>query len=145
MRIMGLDLGEKTIGVAVSDPLGLTAQGREVLHRTNTRQDMAYLQALIHRLQIHQVVVGLPWNMDGTLGFQGQKTLDFVEGLKKKVSIPVKTYDERLSTREAQQTLISADMGRKKRRAVLDKVAAVIILQSYLDRENRREADQNDR
>lgn len=145
MRIMGLDLGEKGIGVAISDPFALTAQGREVLTRTSLTGDLDALQQLVESLEIEKVVVGLPRNMDGSLGPQAQKTLIFVEALAERLSIPVITYDERLSTREAQRTLIASHVGRRKRKSLVDKVAAVIILQSYLDSRMKQEVQENDR
>lgn len=139
MRILGLDYGERRIGVALSDPLSLTAQGLEVIERTSLKKDLAYIRELVLTRDVQRVVVGLPRSMDGSIGTKAKETLSFVERLKNQLLIPVVTYDERLSTVEAERSLISSDVSRKKRKRVMDKVAAVIILQGYLDRMKREE------
>lgn len=139
MRIIGLDLGDKRIGIALSDPLGLTAQGKEVLERTSLKKDLAYIQERVCLWEAKRVVVGLPKNMDGSIGIKAQEALLFVEKLKNRLSVPVETYDERLSTVEAERRLISSNVRRKKRKRVIDKMAAALILQGYLDRLKRGE------
>jgi len=132
MRIMGLDVGSKTIGVAISDELGITAQGFKTIKRKAMEDDFRELYAIISQFQIEKIVVGLPKNMDGSLGKQAEFVLGWIEDLKNKIQLPVETWDERLSTVEATKTLLKADLSRKKRKGVIDKVAAVLILQGYL-------------
>lgn len=134
MRIMGLDVGTKTIGVAVSDPLGWTAQGVTTLRRKNKNADLAALKEIIERFGVEEIVVGLPRNMDGTLGPRAKEASDFARGLKAVLGLPVHLYDERLTTVAADKVLLEADLSRRRRRAVVDQVAATIILQGYLDR-----------
>ncbi|MGQ9508806.1 MAG: Holliday junction resolvase RuvX [Thermodesulfobacteriota bacterium] len=134
MRIMGLDIGTKTIGVAISDELGLTAQGLKTIIRKSKEKDFSEISTLISQFQIEKIVVGLPKNMNGTLGKQAELVLKFIEELKEKVSISVEIWDERLSTVEANRTLLQADLSRSKRKRVIDKLAASLILQGYLDR-----------
>lgn len=134
MRIMGLDIGTKTIGVAISDELGLTAQGLKTIIRKSKEKDFLVISTLISQFQIEKIVVGLPKNMNGTLGKQAELVLKFIEELKEKVSISVEIWDERLSTVEANRTLLQADLSRSKRKRVIDKLAASLILQGYLDR-----------
>lgn len=134
MRIMGLDVGDKTIGVALSDPLGWTAQGLEVIRRGNhIKQDFARLQEIVKEYEVESILVGFPKNMNGTVGPQGEKVLNFVEQLKENINLPVKTWDERLSTVAAEKLLLQADVSRSKRKKVIDKMAAAVILQGYLD------------
>lgn len=140
MRILGLDVGEKTIGVAVSDELGITAQGLQTLQRKGIRADLEALHGLIREYDVEYAVVGLPMNMDGSLGPAARKTLEFVERLKG-LDIPVATEDERLTTVMAEKMLIEADVRRTRRRKVIDKVAAVLILQGHLDRKGRGPRD----
>lgn len=139
VRIMGLDYGDKNIGVAISDPLGIIAQGKEVIRRRTIEADIKRLRELVQSFGVLEIVVGLPFNMDGSLGDRGEKTLSFVKLLEEELKLKVTTYDERLSTVEAEGTLISANMRRNRRRSLIDKVAAVIILQNYLDRRKNRE------
>ena len=136
MRIMGLDIGDKKTGVALSDPLELTAQGKTVLEFNTTEEQIEYVVGLVKQYNVDEIVVGLPKNMDGSLGPRAQKVLAIVEDLKEKMEVPVKTWDERLSTSAAEKTLIEADMSRAKRKDVIDKMAAVVILQNYLDSHN---------
>ena len=134
-RIMGLDVGDKTIGVALSDPLGWTAQGLKTVQRTGIKKDLQKLGEIIKEYNVKKIVVGLPKNMDGTTGPQCQKVLEFNERLGKRFSdIEIIQWDERLTTVAAERTLIEADVSRKKRKEVIDKIAAVHILQGYLDR-----------
>ncbi|AEG61367.1 Holliday junction resolvase RuvX [Desulforamulus ruminis] len=134
MRIMGLDVGDKTIGVALSDPMGWTAQGLEVIRRKNDiQEDFQRLLEIIREYGVESILVGLPKNMNGTIGPQGEKVQAFVEQLKKEINLPVKTWDERLSTVAAEKVLLQADVSRSKRKKVIDKMAAAVILQGYLD------------
>lgn len=133
-RIMGLDVGDKTIGVALSDPLGWTAQGLETIQRIGIKKDLQKLEDIIKKYSVNKIVVGLPKNMNGTIGPQGQKVLEFNERLGKRFGdIEIIQWDERLTTAAAERTLIEADVGRKKRKEVIDKMAATYILQGYLD------------
>jgi putative holliday junction resolvase len=133
MRVMGLDYGDVRIGVAISDQLGWTAQGVEVIQRKNEEADLERIGQLIRDYQVETIVVGMPKNMNGTIGPRGELSIAFADILKKKFGLPVVLWDERLSTVAAERTLLSADVSRKKRRQVKDKMAAAIFLQSYLD------------
>ncbi|MGL4800529.1 MAG: Holliday junction resolvase RuvX [Cellulosilyticaceae bacterium] len=136
MRILGLDFGTKTTGVAVSDPLGFTAQGIEIIRRTdpyNLGETINRIKALCIDYKVEKIVLGLPKNMNNTIGERGEHTLKFKEKLEKTLELPVELWDERLTTVSAESMLISADVSRQKRKQVIDKVAAVIILQNYLD------------
>jgi putative Holliday junction resolvase len=132
-RVVGLDLGDKTLGVAVSDELGLTAQGVPTYKRTSLAADLEFLCQLIARYEAAAIVVGLPKNMDGSLGAQAQKTLAFIERLRQGCAIPVIMWDERLTTREAERVLLEANASRQRRKQVRDRLAAQLILQSYLE------------
>ena len=134
MRIMSLDVGSRTIGIACSDALLMTAQGIETIRRTSLEKDFNRLQELIAEYEVHELVVGMPKNMNGTKGERAEKTEDFVEKMKEVIDLPVTYWDERLSTVMAERQLIAADVSRKKRKSVIDKMAAVVILQGYLDR-----------
>jgi len=133
MRILGLDVGDKTIGVAISDELGWTAQGLEVIRRRKLEDDLLRLVEIIDAYKVDEIVVGLPKNMNGTIGPRAELTMEFTESLKAKVTAPIKLWDERLTTASAERTLIEADVSRKKRKLVVDKMAAMLILQGYLD------------
>jgi putative Holliday junction resolvase len=133
MRILGLDVGTKTIGVAVSDEMGWTSQGISTIRRTNIRADFAELDKYLQQYAVEKIVVGVPRNMDGSIGSAAEQVYSFIEQLKEKFSIPIDTWDERLSTVAAERVLLEADMSRGKRKKVIDKVAAVLILQGYLD------------
>ncbi|MGV8146838.1 MAG: Holliday junction resolvase RuvX [Alkaliphilus sp.] len=132
-RTMGLDIGDKTIGVAVSDLLGWTAQGLETIRRIGIKKDLQKLEQLIEEKEVDTIVVGLPKNMNGSIGPQGEKTLEFADRLKKRFKAEIVMWDERLTTKAAERTLLEADVSRKKRKMVIDKVAATYILQGYLD------------
>lgn len=134
MRIMSLDVGSRTIGIACSDVLLMTAQGIETIRRTSLEKDFNRLQELIAEYEVHELVVGMPKNMNGTKGERAEKTEEFVEKMKEVIDLPVSYWDERLSTVMAERQLIAADVSRKKRKSVIDKMAAVVILQGYLDR-----------
>lgn len=134
MRIMGLDLGEKTIGVAMSDSLAMTAQGIKVIRRLyKETQELQELSDLIKEYQVNEIVLGYPKNMNGTIGESAKKSEEFAEKLKENFNLPVKLWDERLSTVGAQRALLEADVSRAKRKKVIDKMAAVFILQGYLN------------
>ena len=130
---MGLDMGSRTIGIALSDELRITAQGLKTLRRTSREQDLNELSSVIREYDVEKIVVGLPKNMNGTLGKQAETVLEWVKILEEKTSLPVATWDERLSTVGATRILLEADLSRKKRKQVVDKLAAVLILQGYLD------------
>jgi putative Holliday junction resolvase len=134
MRIMGLDIGSRTIGVAVSDELGITAQGLKTIRRKSNEEDLEEIVEIIGQFEISEIVVGLPKNLDGTLGKQADIVLDWIETLKQKVQLPVVTWDERFSTIEASKVLLEADVSRRKRKKAVDKLAAVLILQGYMNR-----------
>lgn len=134
MRIMGLDIGSQTIGVAISDELGITAQGLKTIRRTSKQADFEEIRRIVNQFQIGKIVVGLPKNMNGTLGKQAEMVLRWIKDLKEKVHLPVETWDERFSTVEASKVLLEADVSRSKRRKAVDKLAAVIILQGHIDR-----------
>jgi len=133
MKIMGLDVGDVRTGVAVSDALGWTAQGKEVIKSKSLEEGIEYIASLVEKYNVEKIVVGLPKNMNGSLGPRAEKVLSFVESLKSRIDLPIITWDERLSTVAAERTLIQADLSRKKRKEVIDKMAAVVILQNYLD------------
>ena len=134
---MGLDIGTHTIGVAISDEFGITAQGLKTLRRKSMEDDLKEIATIIGQFEIKKIVVGLPKNMNGTLGKQAELVLEVAKVLMQKIQVPVVTWDERLSTVGASKVLLEADVSRKKRKKVIDKLAAVIILQGYLDL-NRR-------
>lgn len=131
---MALDVGSRTIGIACSDALLMTAQGIETIRRTSLENDFNRLRELISEYEVHELVVGMPKNMNGTKGDRAEKTEEFVEKMKAVIDVPVTFWDERLSTVMAERQLIAADVSRKKRKGVIDKMAAVVILQGYLDR-----------
>lgn len=133
-RIMGLDVGDKTIGVAISDPLMLTAQGLKTIRRESIKKDINEIKTIIEEYNINKIIIGFPKNMNNTIGPQGKKVLDFVEKLKNRVDVEIELEDERLSTVAAERILIDGDVSRKKRKNVIDTVAATYILQTYLDR-----------
>ncbi|ABO67832.1 MULTISPECIES: Holliday junction resolvase RuvX [Geobacillus] len=135
MRTLGLDLGTKTLGVAVSDEFGWTAQGLETIAIDEERGHYGFerLRAIIDEYGVDTIVVGWPKNMNGTLGPRAEASERFAAKLREEFSLPVVLWDERLSTMAAERMLIAADVSRKKRRKVIDKMAAAVILQSYLD------------
>lgn len=133
MRIMALDLGSKTIGVACSDALKITAQGIETIQHTNLEKSFQRLQELVQIYEVSQIVVGLPKHMNGSEGERVEITKGFVAKMQEVIDLPVVFWDERLSTMMAQKSLIEANVSRKKRKNIIDKMAAVVILQGYLD------------
>lgn len=138
MRILGLDVGDRTIGVAVSDPLGFTAQGVTTIRRRDLERsldkDIEALKDIIEEYGVGTIVCGLPKNMNGTIGPQGEKAIEFGKILEEKFGIKVEMWDERLTTMAAHRAMIEADMSRKKRKQIVDKLAATYILQGYMDR-----------
>ncbi|EMO8016607.1 Holliday junction resolvase RuvX [Listeria monocytogenes] len=138
MRIMGLDVGSKTVGVAISDPLGWTAQGVETIQIDENRKQFGYdrVKELVLEYEVEKVVVGLPKNMNNTIGPRAESSKIYAEVLESRIGLPVVLWDERLTSSAAERTLIEADVSRKKRKEVIDKLAAVMILQSYLDTTN---------
>ena len=133
MRTMGLDFGEKRIGVAISDPSGLIAQGIDVIRRKGLEDDISRLREIIEGYRVEEIVIGMPRNMNGSLGRKAEEVQQFIELLKSELDIPLITWDERLSTHQAEGVLIEADMSRAKRKKVIDRMSAVVILQNYLD------------
>ena len=141
-RIMGLDFGSKTVGVAVSDGLGLTAQGVEIIRRESEnklRRTLARIQELIEEYSVTKIVLGFPKNMNNTVGDRGEKSLAFRETLDKRTGLPVEMWDERMTTVSANRTLMEAKVRREKRKDYVDQIAAVYILQGYLDRNQNKE------
>ncbi|GMK38323.1 putative pre-16S rRNA nuclease [Paenibacillus sp. CCS19] len=138
MRIMGLDYGDRNIGVAVSDAFGWTAQGTGVVQRKREGGEFDEIAALVKEHEVSEVVVGLPKNMNGSIGPRGEICMAFAEELKQKLNLPVHLWDERLTTVSAERTLLEADVSRKKRKQVVDKLAATFILQNYLDSKAKR-------
>jgi putative Holliday junction resolvase len=141
MRIMGLDIGSHTIGLAMSDELGVTAQGLKTIKRKSMEEDLREILVIIDQFKIEKIVVGLPKNMDGTLGKQAEMIFQWIKAAKGKIHLPVVAWDERLSTVEASKILLKADLSRKRRKGVIDKLAAVLILQGYLDQGRKRNND----
>lgn len=136
MRIMGLDFGSKTVGVAVSDPLFITAQGVEIIRRkeeNKLRQTLARIEELIGEYEVGEIVLGLPKNMNDTLGVRAELSLEFKEKLERRTGLPVTMWDERLTTVAADRTMMEAGIRREHRKEYVDQIAASLILQGYLD------------
>ncbi len=136
MRVMGLDYGSKTVGVAISDALSITAQGIETIHRkeeNKLRQTLARIEALIEEYEVDKIVLGFPKNMNNTIGDRAEKTLELKEKLERRTGLPVILWDERLTTASAERVLIESNVRRENRKQYIDKIAAVFILQGYLD------------
>jgi len=134
LRILGIDLGEKRIGISISDELGITAQGLPTINSINQIEDLNNIKEIIDKYGVTKIILGLPKNMNGSLGKQAQKAMSFAEKLKSSFQLSVELEDERLSTSKAEKFLIETNRRRKKRKKVIDKMSAVIILQSFLDR-----------
>ncbi|MEK6776406.1 MAG: Holliday junction resolvase RuvX [bacterium] len=141
MRILGLDVGDKTIGVAVCDELGITAQALKTIRRKAISSDLNALDEIIREYEAECLVIGIPINMNGTLGPAARKVMNFAEKLKV-FNIPVIAQDERLTTMMAEKIMIQGDVRREKRKKVIDQVAAALILQGYLDRRAREHKDE---
>ncbi len=133
-RILGLDVGSKTIGVAISDPLGITAQGLETIRRKNKRLDFEHLAQLLRRYEVGEIVVGYPLRMSGDASTQSEKMAAFAEELRRRFGLPVHLWDERLTSVEANRLLRQTDMSIRRRAQVVDRLAATLILQGFLDR-----------
>ncbi len=148
MRIMGLDFGAKTVGVAISDPLLITAQGIEIIRRKDEnklRQTLARIEQLIVEYEVEEIVLGLPKNMNDTLGARVELTNEFREKLERRTGLTVHMWDERLTTVAADKAMIEAGLRREERKEHVDKLAAVFILQGYLDLRARKEqAERNE-
>ncbi len=137
MRILGLDPGEKRIGVAVSDPLGITAQGIDVITYTDLEEALARIEGVCSTYSVEKIVVGNPLKMNGSRGSASGKAEIFAKALRNKLGLPVEMIDERLTSSTAEKTLLTANVRRKKRRTVKDKLAAVLILEQYLAKSKR--------
>ena len=136
MRIMGLDYGSKTMGVAISDALKITAQGIETIQRkeeNKLRKTLARIEELAKEYEVEEIVLGFPKNMNNTIGERAEKSLELKEMLERRTGLPVVMWDERLTTVEAERTLIASNVRREDRKKYVDKIAAVFILQGYLD------------
>lgn len=132
-RLLGLDIGNKTIGVSVSDPLGITAQGVTTIKRASKVEDVEALKALIDKYDVEKLIVGLPKNMNNTLGFQAKHTMNYADYLKEALNMEIVYVDERLTTSGAEAVLIEGGVRRENRKKHVDKLAATLILQMYLD------------
>lgn len=144
-RTLALDLGERRIGLAISDPLGLTAQGLPSLKRTSKREDFSALLRLIREMQVSRIVVGLPLHMSGREGSQAAAAREFARALAERTGLPVELWDERLTTVEAERVLRASGVSHRKRSEVIDRLSAVLILQSYLEAQAARREEQQDR
>ncbi len=133
MRHLGIDYGSKRLGLAISDEMGIIAGKYDTLESRGLRNDLERIKAIVEKERVEKIVVGYPRNMDGSVGDTARKVNAFVEGLREATLVPVETWDERLSSISAEKLLIEGDVRRKKRRKIIDQVAAVIILQNYLD------------
>ncbi|WP_068615899.1 Holliday junction resolvase RuvX [Paenibacillus tuaregi] len=138
MRILGLDYGDRRIGAAVSDAFGWTAQGLETIERRGDESELKRIAGLVKEYEAEEIVVGLPKNMNGTVGPRGEICIEFAEKLRQVLGLPVHLWDERLTTVSAQRTLLEADVSRKKRKQVVDQLAATLILQNFLDSKSKR-------
>ena len=137
-RILGLDVGSKTIGMAVSDPLGITAQGLQTLRRKNKRTDFGRLNEVVRQYEVAEIVVGLPLRMSGLEGTQSEKMRQFAADLRKASGLPVHLWDERLTSAEANRVLRDSEMSIKRRGEVVDRLAAVLILQNWMAAKDSR-------
>lgn len=145
MRIMGLDFGSRTVGVAISDPLLITAQGVEIIRRkeeNKLRQTLARIEELIVEYQVEEIVLGLPKNMNATEGVRAELTNEFREKLERRTGLPVILWDERLTTVAADKTMMEAGIRREKRKEYVDMIAATLILQGYLDLRQMRQQEE---
>ncbi len=132
-RILGLDVGSKTIGLAVSDPLGITAQGLETIRRKNKRTDLEQLARIVRDYEVSEIVVGYPLRLSGAEGTQSEKMQHFAEELREQFGLPVHLWDERLTSSQANRILREADLSIKKRAGAVDRMAAVLILQNWME------------
>ncbi len=132
-RVLGLDVGARRIGVAISDPLGITAQGLETLHRKNKKYDLQFLNRVIREYDVQEIVVGLPLRMSGAEGIQAGKIQEFAEDQRKRFKLPVHLWDERLTSAEANRLLRETDLSIEKRGKAVDRMAAILILQGWME------------
>ncbi len=139
MRLLALDIGDVLIGVAISDPDMIIAQGLDSIKRVSLKKDIDIIIEIIKKYEIGKIIVGLPKTLDDRIGIQAEKVLTFIDYLKKRTEVPIVTWDERLTTVSANRVLLDADVSRKKRRKFADKLSAVIILQGYLDNYGSRD------
>jgi len=130
---MGIDYGEKRFGIALSDPLGITAQGLPTIERTSIQEDIKKIINILQEKEVEEIVLGLPKHLNNTLGDKAKEVLNFIDTLKKHINIPIKTFDERFSTVRANRAMLEGDLSRKKRKERVDMIAAQLILQGYLD------------
>jgi len=147
-RILGLDVGTKTVGVAVSDPFGWTAQGLEIIQIDEANEEFGIIRLgeIITEYEVEKIVIGLPKNMDGTLGERAEASQNYGELVIKEFGLPVEYEDERLTTAQANRMMIEeGDVSRRKRKKVIDKIAAMMILQNYLDRQAKLKEARNDK
>jgi putative holliday junction resolvase len=144
MRIMGLDVGTKTVGVAISDELGIIAQPLTTVRRTNLKADLKALESLVTEHQVSKAIVGLPYNMNGSEGPRAEASRKFGAAIEEALAVPVEYWDERLTTVAAERALLEADVSRKDRRGVIDQVAAALILQTWLDSKRPRSYDDDE-
>ena len=140
LRILSIDFGEKRIGLAVSDPLGLTAQGLETLLNKGKKHTLENLAKICKEREVCEVIIGLPTNMNGSFGPKAQEVLGLVPELEKALKIPVKTWDERLTSREVGRLMIEEGLSRRKQKANSDRLAAIVLLQNYLESRRQKEA-----
>jgi len=138
MRILALDVGDKRIGVAISDELEISAHALTTITRTDLKKAIREIQEIITEYNVEEMIVGMPVMMNGSVGIQAEKVGRFVDELKKDIRVPINLFDERLSTKLIEKTLIDADMSREKRKKVIDKLSAVIILQDYMSSRGER-------
>lgn len=138
-RVLGLDVGARRIGVAVTDPLGITAQGLDTIQRKNKRTDFAQLESVIRHYEVVELVVGYPLRLSGEIGIQAEKMTLFAAELEKRFQIPVHLFDERLTSTEANRVLRESEISIEKRAKAVDRMAAVLILQSWMETRSRRE------
>ncbi|MBI5572410.1 MAG: Holliday junction resolvase RuvX [Desulfomonile tiedjei] len=136
MRVLGLDIGSKRVGIAISDELGFTAQGLDTLMWKNADALLSRIATLVDQYGVSEIVVGMPYNMNGSEGPQAVKIRGLMQLISDKIALPVREWDERLSTVAADRALLEADLSRAKRKKLVDKIAAVLILQGYLDRQS---------
>ncbi len=137
-RLMALDVGSRTIGLAVSDPLGITAQGLPTIRRKNKRTDLAALEEVIRKYEVRELIIGLPLRMSGQEGRQSEKIREFAGMVEKHFGLPIRLWDERLTSVEANRVLRESEMSINKRAAVVDQLAAVLILQNYMEAQQHR-------
>jgi putative holliday junction resolvase len=136
-RVLGLDVGLRRIGIAVSDPLGITAQGLETLHRKNKKHDLAHFEQIIRQYEVKEIVIGLPLRLSGAEGAQAEKIRAFADDLRKRFGLPIHLWDERLTSAEANRLLRQTDLSIEKRGQAVDRMAAILILQSWMESRTR--------